>query len=180
HLMGRGHHYGPMPWDAGGPRADWTPVYYHRADRDGIGFDRSRRGSGAVSQYAPPVAEVYDDLARVPDEYLLWFHHVPWTHPMRSGRTLWEELVRHYARGIDAVSQMRRTWMRLEGRIDAQRHAQTADFLAIQLNEAQWWRDASIAYWQSLNGLPVPAGFPPPAQSLEYYQSLSFPDAPGN
>ena len=180
HLMGRGHHYGPMPWDAGGPRADWTPVYYHRADRDGIGFDRSRRGSGAVSQYAPPVAEVYDDLARVPDEYLLWFHHVPWTHPMRSGRTLWEELVRHYARGIDAVSQMRRTWMRLEGRIDAQRHAQTADFLAIQLNEAQWWRDASIAYWQSLNGLPVPAGFPPPAQTLEYYQSLSFPDAPGN
>jgi alpha-glucuronidase len=180
HLMGRGHHYGPMPWDAGGPRADWTPVYYHRADRNGIGFDRSRRGSNAVSQYAAPVADVFDDLKRVPDEWLLWFHHVPWTYPMRSGSALWEELVRHYDRGVDAVAAMRETWMRLEGRIDAQRHAQTADFLAIQHKEAQWWRDASIAYWQSLNGLPMPAGHAPPPRTLEYYQSLSFPDAPGN
>src|SRR5690606_25417107 len=114
------------------------------------------------------------DLKRVPDEWLLWFHHVPWTYPMRSGSALWEELVRHYDRGVDAVAAMRETWMRLEGRIDAQRHAQTADFLAIQHKEAQWWRDASIAYWQSLNGLPMPAGHAPPPRTLEYYQSLSF------
>jgi alpha-glucuronidase len=180
HLMGRGHHYGPMPWDAGGPRADWTPVYYHRADRGGIGFNRSSSGSNAVSQYAPPVAAQFNDLARVPDSLLLWFHRVPWDHPMRSGRTLWHELVAHYERGIEAVRQMRGTWAQLEGRIDAPRHAQTATFLAIQEREAQWWRDASIAYWQSLNGLPMPAGFAPPPQSLAYYQSLSFPEAPGN
>jgi alpha-glucuronidase len=180
HLMGRGHHYGPMPWDAGGPRADWTPVYYHRADRGGIGFNRSSSGSNAVSQYAPPVAAQFNDLARVPDSLLLWFHRVPWDHPMRSGRTLWHELVAHYERGIEAVRQMRGIWAQLEGRIDAPRHAQTATFLAIQEREAQWWRDASIAYWQSLNGLPMPAGFAPPPQSLAYYQSLSFPEAPGN
>ncbi len=180
HLMGRGHHYGPMPWDAGGPRADWTPVYYHRADRDGIGFDRSRRGSGAVSQYAQTVADVFDDVARIPEQYLLWFHRVPWSHRVQSGRTLWQELVHRYTRGVQAVDAMRETWMGLAGPIDAQRHAQTADFLAIQRNEAQWWRDASLAYWQSLNGLTIPQGYAPPAHSLQYYQSLSFPEAPGN
>jgi alpha-glucuronidase len=180
HLMGRGHHYGPMPWDAGGPRADWTPVYYHRADRGGIGFNRSSSGSNAVSQYAAPLAAQFNDLARVPDSLLLWFHRVPWDHPMRSGRTLWHEMVAHYSRGIDAVRQLRATWAQLEGRIDAPRHSQTATFLAIQEREAQWWRDASIAYWQSLNGLPLPAGYAPPPQSLAYYQGLSFPEAPGN
>jgi alpha-glucuronidase len=180
HLMGRGHHYGPMPWDAGGPRADWTPVYYHRATRQGIGFNRSSSGSNAVSQYAPPVAAQFNDLAQVPDSLLLWFHHVPWEYRMRSGRTLWHELVAHYSRGIETVRQLRATWAQLEGRIDAQRHAQTSTFLAIQEKEAQWWRDASLAYWQSLNGLPLPTGYTPPPQSLAYYQSLSFPEAPGN
>jgi alpha-glucuronidase len=180
HLMGRGHHYGPMPWDAGGPRADWTPVYSHRADRNGIGFDRSSRGSNAVAQYAPAVAATYDDPGRIPENLLLWFHHLPWNHPMRSGRTLWHELVAHYTRGVNEVKRMRTTWARLGGRIDTERHAQTAAFLAIQQNEAQWWRDASIAYWQSLNGLPLPAGEAPPPQPLSYYQSLAFPLAPGH
>ena len=180
HQMARGHHYGPGPWVAGGPRADWTPVYYHRADRDGIGFDRSRRGSGAVSQYAQTVADVFDDVARIPEQYLLWFHRVPWSHRVQSGRTLWQELVHRYTRGVQAVDAMRETWMGLAGPIDAQRHAQTADFLAIQRNEAQWWRDASLAYWQSLNGLTIPQGYAPPAHSLEHYKSLSFPEAPGN
>jgi alpha-glucuronidase len=180
HLMGRGHHYGPMPWDAAGPRADWTPVYYHRADRNGIGFDRTRSGSDAVSQYAPPLAAQFGDLKQVPDDYLLWFHHVPWDHRMRSGRALWEELVTRYTHGVDEVRRLRETWAGLAGRIDAERHAKTATFLAVQQQEAQWWRDASIAYWQSLNGLALPAGFAPPAQSLAWYQGLSFPNAPGN
>ncbi len=180
HLMGRGHHYGPMPWDAGGPRADWTPVYYHRADAGGIGFDRSSTGSNAVAQYAPPVREVFDDLARITDGYLLWFHHVPWRHPMPSGRTLWEELAHRYQRGVDAVADLRAAWAGLAPHIDAQRHAQTATFLAIQQREAQWWRDASMAYWQSLNGLPWPEGFAPPPQPLAHYQQLDFPEAPGN
>jgi len=178
HLMGRGHHYGPMPWDDVGARPEWTPVYYHRADHNGIGFDRSSTGSNAIAQYAPEVAAQFNDLKTVPDEYLLWFHHVPWDYRMRSGRTLWEELVRHYTQGVEDVKQMRATWARLEGRIDIERYTKTADFLAIQQDEAQWWRDASIAYWQSLNGLAMPAGYAPPARSLDYYKSLDFPNAP--
>lgn len=180
HVMGRGHHYGPGPWVEGGPRADWTSVYFHRADANGIGFDRTRRGSDAVSQYAPPVAEVFDDVARTPEQFLLWFHHVPWTHPMRSGRPLWDELVLRYDRGVSAVRDMRATWADLDGRIDAARHAQVAAFLAIQQDEAQWWRDASIAYFQSISGLPLPAGVAPPPHPLEHYKALEFPHAPGD
>lgn len=179
HLMGNGHHYGPMPWDASGARDDWKPVYYHRADRNGVGFDRSNTGSNATAQYAPPVAAQFDDLKQVPDAYLLWFHHVPWDYRMRSGRTLWEELVRHYTHGVEEVKRLRATWSKLEGRIDNERFAKTAAFLAIQQDEAQWWRDASIAYWQSLNGLPLPPGEAAPAHALDYYKSLTFPTAPG-
>ena len=180
HLMGRGHHYGPGPWVEGGPRADWTSVYFHRADRNGIGFDRTRRGSAAVSQYAAPVAGVFDDVAQTPEELLLWFHHVPWDHPMRSGRRLWDELVFRYDRGVDAVRDMRAAWSGLDGRIDAGRHAQVAAFLAIQQDEAQWWRDASLAYFQSISGLPLPAGAAPPPHALEHYKTLEFPHAPGD
>lgn len=180
HLMGRGHHYGPAPWDAGGPRADWTPVYYHRADKRGIGFDRSATGSDAVAQYAPPLAAEFGDVKRVPEKYLLWFQHVPWDYRMHSGRTLWDELVGRYTHGVDEVKKMRATWRGLDGDIDAERYRKAAVFLAIQEKEAQWWRDASIAYFQSINGLPLPAGYAPPAQSLQYYESLSFPYAPGH
>lgn len=180
HLMARGHHYGPGPWVAGGPRADWTSIYYHRADRDGIGFDRSTRGSDAVSQYAPAVAQTFDDLAQVPDTLLLWFHHVPWQHRLHSGRPLWDELVHRYTRGVAYVERMQATWEGLRGKIDAPRHAHVAAFLRIQRDEAQWWRDASVAYFQSINGLPLPAGETPPPHPLTYYQSLQFPYAPGD
>ena len=180
HLMARGHHYGPGPWVAGGPRADWTSVYYHRADRNGIGFDRSTRGSDAVSQYAPAVARTFDDLAQVPDTLLLWFHHVSWQHRLHSGRPLWDELVHRYTRGVAYVERMQATWEGLRGKIDAPRHAHVAAFLRIQRDEAQWWRDASVAYFQSINGLPLPAGEAPPPHPLAYYQSLQFPYAPGD
>ena len=179
HLMGRDHHYGPAPWVSGGPRADWTSVYYHRADATGIGFDRTVTGSNAVSQYAPQVAATYGDIARVPEDYLLWFHHVPWGHRMASGRTLWNELVHRYGRGVDHVTVMRSTWAGLAGKIDPERHHQVAVFLGIQHAEAQWWRDASIAYFQTFSRRPLPAGESAPAYSLEYYQSLQFPHAPG-
>ena len=180
HLMGRDHHYGPGPWVAGGPRADWTSVYYHRADRNGIGFDRSATGSNAVAQYAPPLADSFGDVKRVPEQFLLWFHHLPWDYRTRSGRPLWDELVHRYTRGVNEVKKMRATWDGLRDHVDAERHAQVAAFLAIQQKEAQWWRDASIAYFQRINGLPLPPGYAPPAQSLEYYEALSFPYAPGN
>ncbi len=180
HLMGRGHHYGPGPWVAGGPRADWTSVYYHRAGKDGIGFDRTASGSNAVAQYAPTVAREFGDVRRVPEEFLLWFHHVPWDYRTSSGRPLWNELVHRYTRGVDYVHGMRTMWDGLASDIDPERHAQVAAFLAIQEKEAQWWRDASIAYFQTFSQRPLPEGYAPPAHPLEYYESLEFPYAPGN
>jgi alpha-glucuronidase len=180
HLMGSGHHYGPGPWVAGGPRADWTSVYYHRADLHGVGFDRSASGSNAVAQYAGPVAREFGDLRSVPERYLLWFHHVPWEHRMGSGRTLWDELVVRYDRGVDTVKRMRATWAGLEQHIDAPRHRQVSAFLAIQQREAQWWRDASLAYFQTFSRRPLPDGHAAPPHPLDYYQALAFPHAPGH
>jgi alpha-glucuronidase len=179
HLMGTGHHYGPAPWVDDLDRAEWTPYYYHRAAADGIGFDRTASGSHAVAQYAPPIASRFADLATVPDQYLLWFHRLPWDHRMRSGRTLWEELVRHYDRGVADVAAMRADWATLGPFVDAERFAKTARLLEIQSREARWWRDACIAYFSSRSGLPLPRGTAAPEQSLEHYMSLRFPYAPG-
>jgi alpha-glucuronidase len=179
HLMGPGHHYGPAPWDASESRPDWRPVYYHRADSEGIGFDRSRSGSDAVDQYAPPIAAQLNDVKQTPEQLLLWFHHVPWDYRMRSGQTLWYELVAHYTHGVDDAKHMRETWNHLDGYIDPERYQQTAAFLDIQEKEAQWWRDACIAYFQSMSKHPLPPGFAPPQHSLKYYESLSFPYVPG-
>jgi alpha-glucuronidase len=180
HLMARDHHYGPGPWVSGGPRADWTSVYYHRADEKGIGFDRTKSGSNAVSQYFPPVAAEFGDLNRVPEKFLLWFHHVPWDHRMASGRTLWDELVMRYTLGVAQVREMKRIWAGLKRFVDAERYEQIAAFLSIQEKEAQWWRDASIAYFQTFSNRPLPEGYAPPARTLEEYKAMSFPYAPGH
>ncbi len=180
HLMAEGHHYGPQPWFDGGRRADWTPVYFHRADAQGIGFDRSASGSNAVAQYAAPVAAEFGDLRRVPQDYLLWFHHVPWSYRLPSGRTLWDELVYRYTHGVDAVREMRKTWDEVGPLVDAERREQVATFLRIQEKEAMWWRDACVAYFQTFSQRPIPSGLPPPEHSLDYYKSLSFPYAPGH
>jgi len=179
HLMGTGHHYGPAPWVSDLSRPEWNPVYYHRADADGIGFDRTPGGSNALSQYAAPVAARFADPARTPLEYLLWFHHVSWRTPLATGRTLWEELLHRYDRGLAAVARWQQQWARLAGQIDAARHEQVAAMMAVQAREARWWRDASIAYWQHVNRLPLSAGVVPPEHPLQYYQSLQFPFAPG-
>jgi alpha-glucuronidase len=179
HLFDTGHHYGPGPWVNNLNRADWNPTYYHRADANGIGFDRGPKGSNATSQYSPKVAAMFADRRKTPEQFLLWFHHVPWDYKTSSGRILWDELVYRYTHGVEVVSQMRRTWAGLESHVDAQRFAQVSAFLAIQEQEAQWWRDACIAYFQTFSKRPLPAGFAPPQHPLEYYQSLKFPYAPG-
>ncbi len=179
HLMDTGHHYGPGPWVNNLARADWNPTYFHRADAGGIGFDRGPKGSNATSQYNPKVAAQFANVKKTPEDFLLWFHHVPWDYKVSSGRKLWDEIVYRYTHGVEVVSQMRRTWAGLEKYVDPERFAQVSAFLKIQEQEAQWWRDANIAYFQSVNGLPLPAGFAPPAHSLEYYKSLKFPYAPG-
>ena len=179
HLMGSGHHYGPAPWVDDLERTDWNPVYFHRADTAGIGFDRTRTGSGAVDQYAPPVAHELGRIETVPERYLLWFHHVPWDHRLPSGRRLWDELVVRYTHGVTAVTAMRQSWAALEPFVDTERHAQVAAFLRIQEQEAQWWRDACIAYFQVLANRPLPDGYAPPGHPLEWYRALRFPFAPG-
>jgi alpha-glucuronidase len=180
HLMGTGHHYGPAPWVSELSRPEWNPWYYHRADQRGIGLDRTASGSNAIEQYAAPVAEQFGDLAKVPDEYLLWFHRLPWDYTMRSGQSLWEELLARYDHGVAEVAAMQETWAGLAPFVDPQRYNEVTDLLAVQRREAQWWRDACIAYFQRVSGLDLPEGVTPPPQSLEHYQSLSFPDAPGN
>jgi alpha-glucuronidase len=180
HQMARGHHYGPGPWVSGGPRADWTSLYYHRADANGIGFNRTVSGSNAVGQYLSPVAEVFGSPERVPEKYLLWFHHVGWDHRMASGLPLWEELVRHYYAGVQAVRRMQATWQSLEGRIDAGRYEQVRAFLAIQEKEARWWRDACVLYFQTFSGRPIPNGYERPTHDLEYYMAITKRYVPGN
>jgi alpha-glucuronidase len=184
HLMGTGHHYGPAPWVNDLGRADWNPTYYHRADANGIGFDRGpavkgKGGSDATSQYAPEVGRLFADVTKVPEQFLLWFHHLPWNHKMASGRTLWDELVVRYSRGVESVAKMQATWEGMRHHVDPERFEQVKAYLAIQREEAQWWRDACIAYFQSINMLPLPAGFAPPKHPLEYYRALKFPYAPG-
>ena len=180
HLMATGHHYGPGPWVADLARPEWNPVYYHKADRDGIGFDRTKTGSNAVAQYAPPVAKRFADPKTTPERDLLWFHHVAWDRTMPSGRTLWEDLVAHYDRGVAYVGDMRRQWDGVRAQVDDERWQKTATYLAVQEREARWWRDASLAYWMSLNGRPLPVGVAPPAHDLAWYKAQSFPYVPGH
>lgn len=180
HLFATGHHYGPGPWVDDLAREDWNPVYFHKADRNGIGFDRTPSGSNAAAQYAPVLARKFSDPKAVPENLLLWFHHVSWDRRMASGRTLWEELVAKYDRGVAEVTAMQAQWAAMEGKVDAGRFAEVNQFLAIQRQEAQWWRDACIAYFAEVSGRPIPAGVTPPPHPASYYKAIRTPWAPGN
>lgn len=179
HIMGWDHHYGPGPWIKDKPRADWTSVYYHKADDFGIGFNRTKTGSDALNQYAPEVQQLYGTLENCPEEYLLWFHHVSWDHKMRSGRTLWEELCHLYYQGADSVAWMQNAWNALEDKVDSDRFAQVKSLLAIQHKEAVWWRNSCVLYFQTFSKKEIPAGLEKPDKPLSYYESLQFPFAPG-
>ncbi len=179
HIMGYGHHYGPGPWVRDKPRLDWTSVYYHKADEKGLGFNRSSTGTNALEQYAPEVRKRYEPIGACPEAYLMWFHHVPWDHTMKSGRTLWEELCHAYHQGADSVTWMQRQWASLEGKVDPGQHAHVKQFLAIQAKEARWWRDACLAYFRQFSGREIPEGLEQPAHDVKYYESLEFPYAPG-
>jgi alpha-glucuronidase len=173
HIMATGHHYGPGPWVSDLSRPEWNPTYYHRADATGIGFDRTATGSDAVAQYFSPVRELFAERARVPDAFLLFFHHVGWQETVRSGRTLWNELVYRYSKGVSGVREMRDSWGRLRGAIDRQRFDEVAAFLDIQVKEARWWRDSALSYFQQFSRLPIPAQYEQPALSLDEYRALS-------
>jgi alpha-glucuronidase len=179
HIMGWNHHYGPGPWIKDKPRADWTSVYYHQADENGIGFNRTATGSKALLQYTPEVQKIYSSLENCPEEYLLWYHHVPWNYKMKSGRTLWDELCHRYYQGADSVRRMQQQWSTLKGIVDEERFQQVSSLISIQHQEAIWWRNACVLYFQTFSKKDIPSGLAKPDQSLSYYQSLEFPFAPG-
>ena len=179
HLMGTSHHFGPAPWVGNLERPDWNPVYYHRADRNGIGFDRTASGSNALAQYAPALAGLYADPHTTPEQFLLWFHHLPWDYAMPSGRSLWAELLVRYDSGVAAAEDLHQRWTQLKPLVDARRYNEVEQRLARQVANARLWRDACVAYFQSVSGLPLPPGVRPPAQPLDSYKALRYPYAPG-
>jgi alpha-glucuronidase len=174
HLMWGGHHYGPAPWWDTEANPVWNPVYYHRADARGIGFDRTGAGSHAVSQYRPKARARFEDLNTCPEKYLLWFHHLPWDYRVRAGRTLWDELALHYERGVDWVRVARKSWDSLGGMIDAERHGAVAQKLAVQERDAVWWRDACLLYFQTFSRRPLPPGVEQPQKTLREYMANSL------
>ena len=174
HIMAEGHHHGPGPWvdvaDAG--RADWTSVYYHRADARGIGFDRTAGGSGAVLLYRLSVREQLSDPKTCPENLLLWFHHVAWDHELSSGRTLWDELCHRYTAGVDAVRRFQATWDGVAAFVDPARHDHVRRLLTIQEQEARWWRNACLLYFQTFSRRPVPEGLEPLEGTLAEYRKI--------
>jgi alpha-glucuronidase len=156
HLIG-GNHYAPMPENNRAPRPDWTATFYHHADENGIGFDRTKSGSDAVDQYRPPLNTQWANPATTPDTLLLWFHHLPWDYKMKSGRTLWDELVLHYNTGAEQARSLETRWKTLEGKIDVERYQAVLGKLQQQVADAEAWRDKCLRYFQQFNKREISA-----------------------
>ena len=180
HIMGTGHHYGPAPWVNNQSRPEWNPVYYHKADSIGIGFNRTVNGSNAIAQYFPEARKLWEDINTCEEKNLLWFHHVPWNYKMKSKRTLWDELCFEYYSGTERVKQMQQTWNGLKQFTDKERFEQVKMLLQIQYDEAVWWRNACLLYFQTFSKMPIPDTYQQPDKTLDYYKQLKFPFAPGN
>ncbi len=180
HIMSTGHHYGPAPWVSNLNRPEWNPVYYHKADSMGIGFNRTATGSNALAQYFPEAQKQWEDINTIDEKYLLWFHHVPWNYKTKSGRSLWDELCYQYYTGTERVKQMQQSWNSLKQFVDADRFNHVKQLLQVQYDEAVWWRNACLLYFQTFSKQPIPANYEQPDKILEYYKSLRFPFAPGN
>jgi alpha-glucuronidase len=155
HIMD-GSHYGPGPSISRSSRIDWTSAYYHRADAEGLGFDRSSTGSNLTSQYFSPWKEIFDDIETCPDKYLLWFHHVPWDYKMKSGRTLWDELCVKYYQGTDYVEQMAKTWQSLKDKVNPEIFDHVTAKLNQHIIDSAKWRDTCIQYFQGFSKMPIP------------------------
>lgn len=159
HIFKFDHHYGPEPdgFIASYP-LEWCPVYYHKADAQGIGFDRSSKGTDAVGQYPEPYRSLYDNIETCPEEYLLWFHHVPWTYKMKSGSTLWQELCMKYNMGVAMVEVYRDFWhtsakLYMKGHEQEWQH--TDSLLNVQLENAKEWRNTCLKYFQTFSKMKI-------------------------
>ena len=159
HIFKFDHHYGPEPdgFIASYP-LEWCPVYYHKADAQGVGFDRSSKGTDAVGQYPEPYRSLYDNIETCPEEYLLWFHHVPWTYKMKSGSTLWQELCMKYNMGVAMVEVYRDFWhtsakQYMKGHEQEWQH--TDSLLNVQLENAKEWRNTCLKYFQTFSKMEI-------------------------
>ena len=150
HIFAFDHHYGPEPdgFIASYP-LEWCPVYYHKADKEGVGFNRSHTGTDATSQYNEPYCSLYDDINTCPERYLLWFHHVPWTYRLKSGNTLWEEIQARYDRGVKEVEDFYAIWQEAKPNIDEQRWKEVDERMQHQLENAKEWRKVCIDYFRT-------------------------------
>lgn len=167
HHIFNGSHYGPGPWQRS-IRPDWSPMYYHKADSLGVGFDRTvATGSGNTAQYREPVASMYENIETCPENLLLWFHHVPWDYRMKSGNTLWDEICLHYDSGIRSVQDFTKTWNDVKEYVDKEIWDKVAERLVVQEADARWWRDACVQYFQTFSGMPVPDGVQAPEIPLD-------------
>lgn len=159
HIFKFDHHYGPEPdgFIASYP-LEWCPVYYHKADAQGVGFDRSSKGTDAVGQYPEPYRSLYDNIETCPEEYLLWFHHVPWTYKMKSGSTLWQELCMKYNMGVAMVEVYRDFW-HTSAKQYMKEHEQewqhTDSLLNVQLENAKEWRNTCLKYFQTFSKMKI-------------------------
>ena len=176
HLFAWGHHYGPQPWcNIAGTRPDWMPSYYHKADEQGIGFNRSSTGSNAVMQYPDSLRQLYNNIYTCPEEYLLWFHHVPWTHTLSNGFTLWEELCKHYDHGVQQVREFQKIWNSAQNYIDSTRFVEIQSKLKIQMRDAIWWKDACLLYFQQFSKKSFPYSIEQPIHELNELQKAILP-----
>ncbi len=176
HIFAGNHHYGPEPWYAPrGLRADWTPPYYHRADSIGLGFDRTLTGSANVKQYPEELCRLYNDINTCPENLLAWFHHVPWDHRMKSGRTFWDELCHKYDEGVREARHFLAVWDAMQPYVDSQRFDEVQRKLRIQARDAEWWRDACLLYFQTFSQRPIPQDVEHPVHNLDEMMQFVIP-----
>lgn len=174
HIFAEGHHYGPQPWLEKAGRADWTSAYYHKADKSGIGFNRTVTGSNAVSQYYSPLKELFNDPRLCPDKYLLWFHHLPWTFKMENGNTLWDEICHRYDNGVKGARDFQMVWDTVEKYVDRQRFGEVQYKLKTQTKDAVWWKDACLLYFQTFSGMPIPYDIERPVHDLGELKQINL------
>lgn len=175
HLFAFGHHYGPEPWcDIKGGRPDWMPPYYHRADSTGLGFNRSSSGSNAVAQYPAQLAKKLDNINTCPEEFILWFHHVPWDFKMKSGATLWQELCNRYQSGVESVETMQRQWTAAKPYIDPELWNDVNERLMTQARDANWWKEGCLLYFQQFSGMPIPDNVTQPVHTLDQLKGIKL------
>lgn len=176
HIFAWNHHYGPEPWcEIPGARADWLPSYYHCADREGIGFDRTTTGSDAVSQYPDSLAAVFNSLSSCPEEFLLWFHHVSWDYKLKSDNTLWDELCYKYQTGVDKAQEFCEVWNQMSDYVDSERYQAIANRLKIQADDAVWWKDACLEYFRTFSRMKYPSGVDKPVFRLKELKKVKLP-----